>query len=152
MTTFDVELRLATDLVSIVTDVWDSFLLGGLEVHAQPLAAGLVACASVCLSGAWEGVLMVECEPATAALLSGTLLGLEPEETTDLDVADTLGEVANVIGGNLKNLLPGPTLMSLPVVARSMSPTLVKDAFEACNLCFQWNGQGLRVIVWSASA
>lgn len=152
MTTIDGELRLSTDLVAIVTDVWGSFLLGDLEVHPQPLAPGLVVCASVCLSGAWEGVLMVECEPGTAALLSATLLGLEPAQISDLDVADTLGELANVIGGNLKNLLPGPTLMSLPVVARSMSPTLVKDAWEACNVCFRWAGQGLRVIVWSARA
>ncbi|BEP14272.1 hypothetical protein acdb102_25830 [Acidothermaceae bacterium B102] len=150
MTTFDVEPRLSTDLVAIVTDVWGSFLLGELEEHDQPAAAGLVACASVCLSGAWEGVLMVECEPPTAALLSATLLGLEPGETSDLDVADTLGELANVIGGNLKNVLPGPTLMSLPVVARSMSPTLVKDAFEACNVGFRWDSQPIRVIVWSA--
>ena len=42
--------------------------------------------------------------------------------------------------------------MSLPVVARSMSPTLVKDAFEACNVRFDWDGQPIRVIVWSARA
>ena len=38
MTTFDVELRLSTDLVAIVTDVWGSFLLGDVEV--RPPAGG----------------------------------------------------------------------------------------------------------------
>jgi chemotaxis protein CheX len=95
-------------------------------------------------------VLMVECQPEVAIKLSCSLLGMEPGEASDADIADTLGEIANVIGGNLKNVLPGPTLMSLPVVARSMSPSRVKDAVEVCSVAFRWDDLSLRVIVWSA--
>jgi chemotaxis protein CheX len=152
MTTLHAQGQLSTELVAIVGEVWDSFLLGDLAtlpldtVHVP----GLVTCATVCLSGVWQGVLMVECEAESAMKLSCALLGLEPGEANEVDIADTLGEIANVIGGNLKNVLPGPTLMSLPFVARSMSPSRVKDAVEICNVAFSWDGASLRVIVWSA--
>lgn len=152
MTTMQAQAGLSTELVAIVTEVWESFLLGDLE--ALPLETehvpGLVTCANVCLSGVWQGVLMVECDAEAAGRLSCSLLGMEPGEASEVDIADTLGELANVIGGNLKNVLPGPTLMSLPVVARSMSPSRVKDAVEVCSVAFSWEGLGLRVIVWSA--
>jgi chemotaxis protein CheX len=151
MTTLHAHPELSTELVSIVAEVWESFMLGDLEVRPlEPAASGLVTCATVCLSGAWEGVLMVECDAEVAMALSCTLLGVDPGEASELDVADTLGEIANVVGGNLKNVLPGPTLLSLPVVARSMSPSFVKDAHEVSNVAFGWDGGSLRVIVWSA--
>jgi chemotaxis protein CheX len=93
---------------------------------------------------------MVECEAAVAVKLSCVLLGIEQGEASEADIADTLGEIVNVIGGNLKNVLPGPTLMSLPVVARSLSPSRVKDAVEVCSVAFRWDELALRVIVWSA--
>jgi chemotaxis protein CheX len=151
MTTLQAQSQLTTELIAIVGEVWDSFLLGDLE--ALPEAAhvpGMVTCANVCLSGVWQGVLMVECEAEVAVKLSCVLLGMEPGEANDVDIADTLGEIANVIGGNLKNVLPGPTLMSLPVVARSLSPSRVKDAVEVCSVAFRWDDLALRVIVWSA--
>lgn len=152
MTTMQAQGQLSTALIAIVGDVWESFLLG--DVEALPLdtehVPGLVTCANVCLSGVWQGVLMVECPPEVASRLSGALLGMDPAEAGEADIADTLGEIANVIGGNLKNVLPSPTVMSLPVVARSMSPSRVKDAVEISSVAFSWEGSPLRVIVWSA--
>jgi chemotaxis protein CheX len=152
MTTLQARAQISTELIAIVGEVWDSFLLGDLESLpiAVDQASELVTCANVCLTGAWTGVLMVECDPDVAMRLSCVLLGLDMGAATEVDIADTLGEIANVVGGNLKNVLPGPTSMSLPVVSRSMSPSLVKDAAEICNVAFSWDGLGLRVIVWSA--
>ena len=151
MTTLQAQSQLSTELVAIVGEVWDSFMLGDLEALPEaPHIPGLVTCANVCLSGVWQGVLMVECEPEVALKLSCALLGMEAGEASEIDVADTLGEIANVIGGNLKNVLPAPTVMSLPVVARSMSPSRVKDAVEVCSVAFRWDDAAIRVIVWSA--
>jgi chemotaxis protein CheX len=143
--------QLVSDLAAIASDVWEAFVLGDVEVRPAPLAeSGPVTCASVCLSGAWVGVVMVQSGPEAADLLSSTLLGLEPGEAVEADIADTLGEIANVIGGNLKSALPGPTLLSLPVVTTGSSPALVKDAVEACSVGLHWSGHVLRVVVWSA--
>ncbi len=145
------EAQLASDLAAIVSDVWEAFMLG--EVEVRPDVAGQegpLTCASVCLSGAWEGVVMIESGPAAADLLCATLLGMELGEAVEADIADTLGEMANVVGGNLKSVLPGPTLLSLPVVTSSSSPALVKDAVEVCSAGLHWSGQALRVVVCNA--
>jgi chemotaxis protein CheX len=152
MTTLQAQGQLSDEIVAIVGDVWEAFLLGDVapeldQPHREP---ALVTCANVCLSGAWTGVLMLECPPDVAALLSAALLGLSSGEPSESDVADTLGELANVIGGNLKNVLPGPTMLSLPVVSRALTPTRVKDAVEVCTVGFRWAGGLLRVIVWRA--
>lgn len=145
--------QLASDLAAIVSDVWEAFMLGEVEVRPAPVGeAGQLTCASVCLSGAWEGVVMVESGAEAADVLSSTLLGLQPGEAVDADIADTLGEIANVVGGNLKSALPGPTLLSLPVVTTGSSPAVVKNAVEVCSIGLHWSGHALRVVVWSARA
>jgi chemotaxis protein CheX len=149
--TLQAQMQLSTELVAIVGEVWDSFMLGEVDaVLDAEHVPGLVTSANVCLSGTWTGVLMVECDPAVALKLSCALLGLDDGAASEGDIADTLGEIANVIGGNLKNVLPTPTVMSLPVVARSMSPSRVKDAVEVCSVAFSWDDSSIRVIVWSA--
>ena len=149
--TLQTQIQLSTELDAIVGEVWESFMLG--DVVAVPDAEhvpGLVTSATVCLSGTWTGVLMVECDPSVALKLSSALLGMDDGSASESDIADTLGEIANVIGGNLKNVLPTPTVMSLPVVARSMSPSRVKDAVEVCSVAFRWDDSAIRIIVWSA--
>ncbi len=140
-------------IAAMVVDVWESFLLEPpvlVSDDAAPLPT-LVTAASVSLTGAWEGVLMVECPAELAAQLSCAMLGMEDGEASDLDVADTMGEVANVLGGNLKNVLPIPTRITLPVVAHSMSPSIVKDGQQLCRLAFSWSGGPLQVVVWGAA-
>ena len=72
--------------------------------------------ASVHLTGSWSGVLILEVSPAQACLLAGRFLSMDPPEAMDNDVRDVLGELANMIGGNLKSdFLPNGKL-SLPEV------------------------------------
>jgi chemotaxis protein CheX len=44
------------------------------------------------------------------------MLQLSPGDVTDDDKRDVVAELANMIGGNLKSLLPGPLYLSLPTV------------------------------------
>ena len=151
--TTDLSASFTTTIAAMVVDVWESFLLEPpalVTTDAEPLPT-LVTAASVSLTGAWEGVLMVECPSDLAARLSCAMLGMEDGEANDLDVADTMGEVANVLGGNLKNVLPIPTRITLPVVAHSMSPSIVKDGEQLCRLAFTWSGGPLQVVVWGAA-
>lgn len=141
---------LETAVASMVRVAWDAFMLTAPEMGAAPTfdRDALVVSATVCLSGAWEGVLMAECEPATARRLCAELLSLEPADVEPEDVADTMAEVANVLGGNIKNVLPSPTLLSLPVVSTRLSFAVVRDAVELCRLPFTWDGDRLQIVVW----
>src|SRR3954462_5157713 len=105
------EAQLSTDLAAIAADLWEAFMRRPVEVRpALEGEPGPIVCASVCVSGAWEGVVMVEAGAEAADLLGAALFGMQPGEAAEADIADALGEIANVIGGNLKSTLPGPSL------------------------------------------
>ena len=143
--------QLAADLAAIASDVWEAFMLGEVDVRPSPVAEpGPITCASVCVSGAWEGVVMVEAGSEAADQLTAALFGMQPGEPGEADVVDALGEITNVIGGNLKSTLPGPSLLSLPVVTTGSSSTTVSHAALECSVALHWSGHVVRVVVWRA--
>jgi chemotaxis protein CheX len=151
MTVTLTESSLGEQLVRMVREVWDSFMLGHVEHVAIEDAPPpeLVTCANVSLSGEWDAVVMFEVEPAMAAALSGTLLGVDGPDVSEADIADTIGEFANVLGGNLKATVPGTCVMSLPVVSLKTTQPKVKDAVEVQRVAFRWEGQHAWVAVWA---
>ena len=69
--------------------------------------------------GPWTGSVVLTTGRQTAADLTRALLGeTAPELLEHEDVADAFGEIANVVGGNVKAALPGPSGLSLPDVGR----------------------------------
>jgi chemotaxis protein CheX len=83
----------------------------------------------------------VRLSPALARRLAREILQIEAASTDDAGVRDVAGEVANMIGGNLKALLPEPCRLSLPRVVVDSGPgegALVQafavgaDTFEVC--------------------
>jgi CheY-specific phosphatase CheX len=59
---------------------------------------------------------MVRC-PLTLAYVLTTAMFQGDEEATLVEVRDALGELTNMVAGNVKALLPGPSTLSLPTVA-----------------------------------
>ena len=52
------------------------------------------------------------------------MFGAEPGDLSDDEVSDALGELTNMVGGNIKSLLPAPSQLSLPSVAAGESCTV----------------------------
>ena len=110
------------DLVGIAQDVWASFLDLRLEPvpgGVSPAAAGAdVAMVSgvVEVLDTWTGFVVLECTERGARSMAAAMF--HPDETGDRpdDLADALGELTNMIGGNVKSLLPAPSRLSLPMV------------------------------------
>ncbi|MGD0096742.1 MAG: chemotaxis protein CheX [Terracidiphilus sp.] len=68
------------------------------------------------LTGEWNGAVMLECSRDQACHFAGRILAIDPPETVDDDVRDVIGELANMIGGNMKcGMAPGVRL-SMPTV------------------------------------
>jgi chemotaxis protein CheX len=44
------------------------------------------------------------------------MLQMAPDDVTQDDKRDVVAELANMVGGNFKSLLPGPVFLSLPTV------------------------------------
>ncbi len=56
------------------------------------------------LAGTHKGLLAVHLPNAVATAITGNFLGIEVDEINE-DVEDAIGEIANMLGGNLKSIL-----------------------------------------------
>jgi len=61
--------------------------------------------ACVFLEGDWNGAVTLECTRDQACEFAGRFLQMDPPDTMDDDVRDALGELANMIGGNIKSAM-----------------------------------------------
>ena len=62
-------------------------------------------------------------------------------------------QLPNVVGGNIKSLLPPPNALSLPVVAWGGAALLAwPDVDESVRAELSWGGEPVTVTVWSARA
>lgn len=103
------------DIHGIATSVWGDMLGLPLEAGA-PAGVPECICARVGISGAFSGTVTVELAVPLARRVAASLFALSEEEVTDAEMADAVGEVVNILGGNLKAMLPGPSALSLPTV------------------------------------
>jgi chemotaxis protein CheX len=127
--------------------VWTTML--GLEA-GEGAAADAPAdevTTSIDISGAWDGTLSLSLPPSLARVVTSAMLSLPESEATPAVVQDVVGELANVLGGNVKAVLPEPCKLSLPRVGaagpREHGPTVVQRVWFDCV------GQPFNVTVWS---
>jgi chemotaxis protein CheX len=107
---------------SIVSTVWES-LFGEPTVPtaAVPVAEEALL-ARVGIHGGWTGSVVVSCGPEVASGLTRELLALPAGSVPNrAEVHDALGEIANIVAGNVKSLLPSHAELGLPEVADGAS-------------------------------
>ena len=68
------------------------------------------------LTGDWNGAVLLDCNPRQACQFAGRILSMDPPDMVDDDVRDVLGELANMIGGNMKCCMPTGVRLSMPTV------------------------------------
>lgn len=99
------------------------------------------------LTGDWSGRAELCTATSTAHDLARALLAMDPDEVvTDMDLVDAFGEVANVVGGNVKSLLPTQGKLGLPQVAAAAP--VVAGAVVMQELRLAWRGMPIVVTVW----
>jgi chemotaxis protein CheX len=103
-------------LLQISESVWGHTLLLPFQPEEVQLPEGPALVGHVRITGAWTGALSIWCSEAGARDVASAMFGREPGALADDDLRDAVGELANMIGGNLKVLLPPPTRLSLPEV------------------------------------
>lgn len=121
------------DLADIVREVWRSFLADEpttLEKVAETSWMDDKVTGCVQISGAYMGSVTVECSTAAARDIAAALFGTPSEDVTDDEITDSVGEIANMIGGNVKSMLPAPSQLSLPAVAHGHHSWLAVPGVE----------------------
>ena len=117
-----------TEVRQIVGDVFHAMLHCDAQPTKEPTPPGLdLLTATVFFAGTWDGAVLVECPAEAALAFSALLLRLPMTELTAEDSRDALGEIVNMIGGNLKSVLPHGVALSLPLV--------VNGSDYACSIC-----------------
>lgn len=114
------------ETAQIVCDVFGAMLAMDLEhCGTGPAPAGPdgVLSAGVYFTGPWRGAALVECTPGQAREFARRLMPVDVALSAD-DVRDALGEIANMVGGNLKAILPAGVGISMPSVVAGSDFTL----------------------------
>lgn len=97
--------RIGEEIVKGAQDVFSTMLMVDLDSEAAvinqrlPLPSNLSS--MIGLGGGLRGVLAVHCPAVVAKAITSTFLGMEVEELNE-DVKDAIGEIANMVAGNLK--------------------------------------------------
>jgi chemotaxis protein CheX len=105
------------ELMQVVLSVFETMM--GLEAEQsdapwRPTEQWWTA--AVNLSGEWNGAVLVECDQEQACRFAGRFLSIDAAEAAEEMVRDVLGELANMIGGNLKSALMSGIRLSLPSI------------------------------------
>ena len=139
------------EVLGITRDVWESFTGRAIDVaDGQPHRdGGDVTVGCVTVSGAWQGSVLLACPAQLARMAAAAMFDRPAGQLDDREVADALGELTNMVGGNIKSLIPGPSRLSMPAVTVGASPTVKPPrAALVTTVSLACEGLPLTVSVW----
>jgi chemotaxis protein CheX len=125
----------------LTRDVFETILRRRPSRQASAPPSG-TATYAVDIAGAWEGSVSLQVADGLAKRIACEMF--ESEEAAPDDVRDAMCELANVIGGNIKSLMPGPSQLSVPRVGPN-EPAASGDK----QLVFTCEGEAFSVTVHS---
>jgi chemotaxis protein CheX len=146
-----VDSRLDSDaLYGIAGQIWNAYLGAAMSnplVRTEERGAPEVV-ASISVTGSWDGHVVVGCSATAATLIAAAMLDLDPDDVVPADILDAAGELVNVVGGNVKSLLPQPSLLSLPLTTRGDGRHIrYPGTREVCGLSALWQGELVSITV-----
>lgn len=100
-----------------------------VRVDGQALPEHDHILSAVHIVGGWTGSVVLAMSQPVARSAAAAMLQMSEADVTPTDLNDVASELTNMIGGNLKSLLPGPSFLSLPtIVSGSDFGVQVRDA------------------------
>jgi chemotaxis protein CheX len=113
------------DLAQIVVSVFQTMLdleIVPIETPETPEPGALTA--AIYFAGTWQGTVLLECTHAQACEFTHRLMSIDAPAAINDDVRDALGELANMLAGNLKSVLPHGIGLSMPSVVEGTDYSL----------------------------
>lgn len=99
-------MNLRDKIVAATTEVFTNLIM----LDASPVSSHGVSSTAmgdryssmVGMSGDFQSLLSIHCPEKVARVITAAMLGLEPAEVADEEMRDALGEVANMVAGDIK--------------------------------------------------
>jgi chemotaxis protein CheX len=140
------------DLAEMLEQVWMSYLdpegINPLIPNYDENQPSEVH-SSVSITGSWTGYIVYACSLTAARMAAAAFLAMEADEVSQEDLSDTLGELANIVGGNVKAMLPAGALISLPQVVMAPESTARYPYTERISGVYGlWEGEPVSVSMW----
>lgn len=137
-------------IVELAQEVWSTLL--GDDGHLRPGGKGGGRMfASISLVGEWNGTVGLTCSESAARHAAAVMFGIAEEELTGDEIADAIGELINVVAGNIKGTLPAPTELSVPAVYPDGPIEVAAHLRVGLEVNFTWLDQPVVVTVWMAA-
>ena len=108
-----------TELRQIAEDTWRFVLGEEPEPRAQRIASADIddcLAATAQIAGDWQLAVVIYGSSAMARRAAAIMLDLGAEPPRAEDVHDAMGELINIIAGNVKGVLSGSNHLSLPTI------------------------------------
>ncbi len=141
------------EIEQIVSSIWMSILnlpiVPAEDVALQPTSSqGRMLTGCVQFTGDFEGATLVHTTSALARRLASVMFAADEDSLGLEEVQDALGEISNMIAGNIKPLLPGASRISLPSVVEGEDYTMIVPGSRSiCKVGFECTGESLLVSV-----
>jgi chemotaxis protein CheX len=134
-----------------VETIWSSMLkleVSRAEAAGPPWKGRRHVTGLIHITGSWEGTITLACSSELARRAGATMFGIDPVDATDEEIKDAIGELTNMTGGNVKNLLEGSCQLSLPSVTEGVDYTIsVPGSRLTSAVHFECEGEPLVVSV-----
>jgi chemotaxis protein CheX len=144
------------DLAEMVEQVWMSYLdPEGISplIPTYDSSQPSEVYSSVSITGSWSGHVVYACSSMAARRAAAAFLAMEVDEVGEDDLSDVLGELANIVGGNVKAMLPPGCFLSLPqVVLAPEATTKYPNAQRISGVYGLWEGEPVNVSMWQSSS
>jgi len=146
------EADLATYVINATKEVFSTMVMMALE-DCYPLKEPVTSfhCSvtgMVGLAGTYTGILSIHCPKSLALRITSNMLGMEVDEVGE-DVNDALGEIANMLGGYVKQILSKGGLdinLSIPTVISGEDYTVNSMSDSDC-VIIPFNSEGEQFLV-----
>lgn len=105
-----------SEITEIVRTIWEAVFNWDLEEAQGTFLPTSARTGFIQVAGVWKGAIVCIASERLVRKISAHMFALEERDLTVELLHDALGELTNMIGGNLKALLPGPSFLCLPAV------------------------------------
>jgi len=108
------------EISQFVNDIWSTFLSVKVSTTSKPFkpkGQGNTLAGCVQITGEWQGSVTLYAPKEIGRKIAATMYSLDEAAVENQQIQDVVGEITNILAGNIKSILPAPCSISLPSVA-----------------------------------